>query len=381
MSNSATTRFTQEELARYARHLVLPQVGSVGQERLKRASVLVVGAGGLGSPVSLYLAAAGVGRIGIVDYDSVELSNLQRQILHATSDIGRPKVESAVKRLAEANPHVEIIPFHTRLTSENARAICEPFDVVVDGTDNFPTRYLLNDICVLLNRPYVYGSIFRFEGQVAVFDSTRGPCYRCLYPQPPPPDLVPNCAEGGVLGVLPGMVGSLQANEVLKLLLGIGEPLVGKLLLFDALQAEMRTLTIRRDTQCPVCGDSPTITELIDYEEFCGVKPPAETADEITPKRLQERLTRGDDIVILDVREPYEYQIANIGGKLIPLQELPRKLKLLDSSKEIVVVCHHGNRSAYAVEFLKQQGFRNVKNLLGGVDRWAEEVDPTMPRY
>jgi molybdopterin/thiamine biosynthesis adenylyltransferase/rhodanese-related sulfurtransferase len=375
-------QLSAEELSRYSRHLVLPQVGAAGQMRLKQSSVLIVGAGGLGSPASLYLAAAGVGRLGIVDSDTVELSNLQRQVLHATADIGKSKVRSAQVRLHQANPTIEIVPFETRLTSENALHILRSFDVVLDGSDNFPTRYLLNDACVFLQKPYVYGSIFRFEGQVSVFDPRRGPCYRCLFPQPPPPHMVPNCAEGGVLGVLPGIVGSLQAAEVLKLLLGIGEPLIGKLLFLDLLRAEVQTFTVRKDEKCPLCGTNRTVTRLLDYDEFCGVKHRLdERFDEISPRQLYERLTRGDEIAIVDVREPYEYEIANIGGLLIPLRELPSKLELLDPAEEIVVVCHHGNRSGAAVEFLKKKGFTNVKNLVGGVDRWAREIDPQMPRY
>jgi adenylyltransferase/sulfurtransferase len=377
---------SREEILRYSRHLIMPEVGMEGQLRLKRARVLCVGSGGLGAPLALYLAAAGVGRLGLVDFDRVDFTNLQRQVLYGTSDVGRPKLEAARQRLADLNPEVEIVPYETRLTSENALEILEPWDIVVDGTDNFPTRYLVNDACVLLGKPNVYGSIFRFEGQVSVFGMPEGPCYRCLYPEPPPPGLVPSCAEGGVLGVLPGIIGSLQAMEVLKLILGIGQPLVGRLLLFDALAMRFRELRLRRNPDCPVCGERPTIRQLIDYEEFCGIRgeeAPARVTDvpEIAPRELYQRLQRGEDIFILDVREPHEYQICNLGGYLIPLGELPRRVHELDTARTIVAHCRSGKRSAEAVDFLRRVGFTRVWNLRGGILAWADEVDPTVPKY
>ena len=375
-----------EEMRRYGRHLIMPEVGLQGQKKLKTASVLVVGTGGLGSPLSLYLAAAGVGKLGLVDFDVVDPSNLQRQILHSTKDVGRPKLKSAQERIAAANPNVKVDTYDTRLTSENAMEILEPYDVVVDGTDNFPTRYLVNDACVLLGKPNVYGSIFRFEGQASVFDAAEGPCYRCLYPEPPPPGLVPSCAEGGVFGVLPGIIGTIQAVETIKLILGIGEPLVGRLMLFDALQMRFRELKLRKNPDCPICGEHRTIHELIDYEQFCGVPIESdqmvhEGVEEISVRELKERLDRGDDILLLDVREPVEYEIANLGARLIPLTELPARVNELDTAREIVVHCHHGPRSARAVEFLKDMGFARVKNLTGGIDAWSVEIDPSMPRY
>ncbi len=377
---------SREEILRYSRHLIMPEVGMEGQLRLKRARVLCVGSGGLGAPLALYLAAAGVGRLGLVDFDRVDFTNLQRQVLYGTSDVGRPKLEAAQQRLADLNPEIEIVPYETRLTSENALDILEPWDIVVDGTDNFPTRYLVNDACVLLGKPNVYGSIFRFEGQVSVFGMPEGPCYRCLYPEPPPPGLVPSCAEGGVLGVLPGIIGSLQAMEVLKLILGIGQPLVGRLLLFDALAMRFRELRLRRNPDCPVCGERPTIRQLIDYEEFCGIRgeeaPARVTAvPEIAPRELYQRLQSGEDIFILDVREPHEYQICNLGGYLIPLGELPRRVHELDSARTIVAHCRSGKRSAEAVDFLRRVGFTRVWNLRGGILAWADEVDPTVPKY
>jgi molybdopterin/thiamine biosynthesis adenylyltransferase/rhodanese-related sulfurtransferase len=377
---------SREEILRYSRHLIMPEVGMEGQLRLKRARVLCVGSGGLGAPLALYLAAAGVGRLGLVDFDRVDFTNLQRQVLYGTSDVGRPKLEAAQQRLADLNPEIEIVPYETRLTSENALDILEPWDIVVDGTDNFPTRYLVNDACVLLGKPNVYGSIFRFEGQVSVFGMPEGPCYRCLYPEPPPPGLVPSCAEGGVLGVLPGIIGSLQAMEVLKLILGIGQPLVGRLLLFDALAMRFRELRLRRNPDCPVCGERPTIRQLIDYEEFCGIRgeeAPARVTDvpEIAPRELYQRLQSGEDIFILDVREPHEYQICNLGGYLIPLGELPRRVHELDSARTIVAHCRSGKRSAEAVDFLRRVGFARVWNLRGGILAWADEVDPTVPKY
>ena len=378
-------RLSHEEIRRYGRHLILPEVGLDGQVKLKSASVLLVGAGGLGSPLALYLAAAGIGKIGIVDFDVVDESNLQRQVLHYTPYIGRPKLESAKDRIHSINPNVEVELFSTRLTSENALGILGGFDVVADGTDNFPTRYLVNDACVLLRKPNVYGSIFRFEGQVSVFSAPGGPCYRCLYADPPPPGLVPSCAEGGVLGVLPGIVGTIQAAETVKLILGIGEPLVGRLLLIDALTMKTRERRLRRDPECPVCGEHPSITRLIDYEAFCGITPPEPESDSgeyaISVTDLRDKLDRGENLFLLDVREAQEYQIANLGGHLIPLNDLPRRVHELDSSQDIIVYCHSGVRSGRAVQFLKQLGFRKVKNLVGGIDAWAEVIDSGMPRY
>ncbi len=378
---------SNEEIARYSRHLIMPEVGMAGQRRLKQGSVLLIGTGGLGSPLALYLAAAGVGHIGLVDFDVVDASNLQRQIVHGTSTVGVAKTESAKRRLQDLNPYIEITTYETRITSQNALDLMRPYDVIVDGTDNFPTRYLTNDACVLLGKPNVYGSIFRFEGQVTVF-STRdgGPCYRCLYPEPPPPGLVPSCAEGGVLGVLPGVIGTIQATEVIKLLTGIGEPLIGRLLLYDALSMRFRELKLRRNPSCPVCGDHPTITALIDYEQFCGIVPEEQTLSnqfEITPRELAEWLERPDRPFLLDVRNPYEVAIASIPGtdKLIPIDQLPERINELDPSREMVVYCRSGARSGRAVELLKSVGFRKVKNLVGGILRWADEVDPSLPKY
>jgi molybdopterin/thiamine biosynthesis adenylyltransferase/rhodanese-related sulfurtransferase/molybdopterin converting factor small subunit len=374
---------SREEMLRYSRHLILPEVGVEGQKRLKAARVLVVGAGGLGSPVALYLAAAGVGKIGIVDFDVVDLTNLQRQVMHSTQAVGRSKLDSARRRIAELNPHVEVLTFEERLTSANALRILGEFDVIVDGTDNFPTRYLLNDACVLLGKPNVYGSIFRFEGQVSVFDAARGPCYRCLYASPPPPGLVPSCAEGGVLGVLPGVVGSLQALEAMKIILQAGELLIGRLLLFDALSLSFRELKLKKNPDCPVCSAHPTLHALIDYDEFCGVSsssaPPEGEA--VTPAQLKARLDRGDDIVLIDVREESEFRICNIGGRLIPLKQLPQRLKELDAASDIVVYCKTGRRSAAAVELLRRSGFAHAANLIGGIDRWIDEIDPSLTRY
>jgi len=377
---------SKEEILRYSRHLIMPEVGMEGQRKLKSAGVLLIGAGGLGSPAGLYLASAGIGRIGIVDFDVVDVTNLQRQVLHSTRDIGRSKLESAKERLSGLNPYVHVETYETRLTSLNALELLREYDVVVDGTDNFPTRYLVNDACVLLGKPNVYGSIFRFEGQASVFSAQGGPCYRCLYPEPPPPGLVPSCAEGGVLGVLPGIIGSIQALEAIKLIIGRGDPLIGRLLLFDALRFEFRELKLRKNPDCPICGNRPTIRELIDYEAFCGVIANEEGRNrdrefEISAEELKARLDRGDDIFILDVREPHEYEICNMGGYLIPLNELPQRVNALDSSREIVVHCKLGGRSAKALEFLKLAGFRKVKNLVGGIDAWAEKVDTSMPRY
>jgi len=378
---------SQEELLRYSRHLILPEVGLAGQRRVKAASVLVIGAGGLGSPLALYLAAAGVGRIGIVDFDVVDESNLQRQVLHGTSSVGKSKLESAVARLADLNPNVRVDPHETRISSENALDLIRPYDVIVDGTDNFPTRYLVNDACVLLGKPNVYGSIFRFEGQASVFDARVGPCYRCLYPDPPPPGLVPSCAEGGVLGVLPGVIGVIQGIETLKLILGVGETLVGRLLLFDALAMRFRELKLKKDPACPICGPKPTLTALIDYEQFCGITPVEAATEsaarwEIEAREVQARRARGEDFDLIDVREPHEFEIAHIeGAKLIPLNSLPARLSELDSSREIVLHCHHGQRSMRALEYLYTSGFRKLKNLHGGIDSWSRDVDPSVPRY
>jgi adenylyltransferase/sulfurtransferase len=376
---------SREELLRYGRHLILPEVGLQGQRRLKASSVLLVGAGGLGSPLALYLAAAGVGRLGIVDFDRVEESNLQRQVLYGTASLGRAKLAAAKARLADLNPHVQVEAHADRLTSANALDLLRRYDVVADGTDNFPTRYLVNDACVLLGKPNVYGSIFRFEGQASVFDARRGPCYRCLYPQPPPPGLVPSCAEGGVLGVLPGVVGLLQGVEILKLLLDLGEALIGRLLLFDALAMRFREVRLEKDPACPICGEQPTIRELVDYEAFCGLTPASAAGEaelfEIGPRELAAVLERGEGKLI-DVREPHEYEIAHIeGARLIPLDRLPERLGELDSSEEIVLHCHTGERSMRALELLRQSGFRKLKNLRGGIDAWSREVDPEVPRY
>jgi adenylyltransferase/sulfurtransferase len=376
---------TREEVKRYSRHLILPEVGVEGQARLKEGRVLLVGMGGLGSPLALYLAAAGVGTLGLVDFDVVDESNLHRQILHDTDLVGVPKLESARRRIAAVNPLVQVEAFETRLTSENALEIFRGFDVVADGTDNFPTRYLVNDACVLSGKPNVYGSIFRFEGQVSVFAHAGGPCYRCLYPEPPPPGLVPSCAEGGVLGVLPGVVGTLQATEVIKLLLGKGDSLAGRLLLFDALGMKFRELRLERDPSCPVCGSNPTVRQLIDYEAFCGVGSEAQASPaipEMTVGELRDRLGRGDDLVVLDVREPEEVELVRLDGALhIPLGDLPRRSGELDASREMVVHCRTGARSAQAIEFLHGVGFRKLWNLKGGIRAWAQEVDPSLPVY
>jgi sulfur-carrier protein adenylyltransferase/sulfurtransferase len=382
----AGVTLSKEEVLRYSRHLIMPEVGMEGQLKLKRAKVLCIGTGGLGAPLGLYLAAAGVGRIGLVDFDSVDYTNLQRQILFSTSDVGRPKIEAAAERLRGLNPEIQIDTFETHLSSENALEIMKDYDIVLDGTDNFPTRYLVNDACVISGKPNVYGSIFRFEGQVSIFGAPGGPCYRCLYPEPPPPGLVPSCAEGGVLGVLPGTVGAIQATETLKLIIGKGEPLVGRLLLFDALAMRFRELKLRKNPECPVCGAHPTVTKLIDYAEFCGIRgeeapAPASTVPEITAKELKARLDRGDDLYILDVREPHEYQICNLGGHLIPLGDLPNRVSELDSSREIVAHCRSGKRSAEAAEFLRKAGFKKLLNLKGGILAWSDEVDPTVPKY
>ena len=379
-------KLSKEEIQRYSRHLIMPEVGMEGQLKLKRARVLTIGTGGLGAPLGLYLAAAGVGHLGLVDFDVVDSSNLQRQVTFTTADVGKPKSEAAKARLSALNPAIEIVSYETRLTSDNALELFRDYDIIVDGTDNFPTRFLVNDACVLLGKPNVYGSIFRFEGQATVFGYPGGPCYRCLYPEPPPPGLVPSCAEGGVLGVLPGIVGSIQAMETIKLILGAGEPLVGRLLLFDALAMRFRELKLKKNPDCPMCGDHRTITKLIDYEEFCGIRgeeAPAMTdgIPEITATELKARQDRGEKLFILDVREPHEYQICNLNGKLIPLGELPRRVNELDSSVEMVVHCRSGKRSADAIHFLQTAGFKKLWNLKGGVLAWADEVDPRMPKY
>jgi len=379
------TPLSHEELLRYSRHLTLPDVGLDGQAKLGDARVLLIGAGGLGSPAALYLAAAGVGTLGLVDFDLVDRSNLQRQIIHGTSAIGTPKIESARARLRDVNPHVQVETFGERLTSGNALQILRGFDIVVDGSDNFPTRYLVNDACVLLGRPNVYGAVFRFDGQVSVFHAREGPCYRCLYAEPPPPELVPSCAEGGVLGVLPGVIGSLQALEAIKLIVGFGETLIGRLLLFDGRRMQFRELTLQKDPDCPVCGAHPTVTELIDYEAFCGVGAEGHgTGDEveITALELRRERDRKPDLVLLDVREPREADIAHIdGARNIPLRELPGRLAELSGHGEIVTLCHHGPRSLKAREILRGAGFANVRSLAGGIDAWAREVDPEVPRY
>jgi molybdopterin/thiamine biosynthesis adenylyltransferase/rhodanese-related sulfurtransferase len=375
-----------DEVLRYSRHLIMPEVGMEGQQKLKAARVLCIGTGGLGSPLALYLGAAGVGTLGLVDFDVVDFTNLQRQVIHFTSDVGKPKLESARRKLAEINPFVNVKTFPTKLTSENALQMFADFDIIVDGTDNFPTRFLVNDACVLTGKPNVYGSIFRFEGQASVFGAKDGPCYRCLYPEPPPPGLVPSCAEGGVLGILPGLVGLIQATETIKLILGSGTPLVGRLLLVDALGMKFRELKLRKNPDCVVCGTHPTITKLIDYEEFCGIRGQETPVNqsgvpEISVEELKRRLDAKEDIYILDVREPHEYQICNLNGHLIPLNDLPKRVSELDPSKEMVVHCRSGARSARAVGFLRQAGFAKASNLAGGILAWADRVDPKIPKY
>lgn len=385
-SSIASQTFSHEEIRRYSRHLIMPEVGMAGQERLKEARVLLIGAGGLGSPLGLYLAAAGVGNLGLVDFDVVDESNLQRQVLYSTHDVGRSKLEAAKERLLGVNPHIDIRTYETRLASANALELFEDYDIIVDGTDNFPTRYLVNDACVLLGKPNVYGSIFRFDGQVTLFDARTGPCYRCLYPTPPPPGLVPSCAEGGVLGVLAGLVGTIQAIEAIKLIVGIGESLQGRLLLIDGLRMQFQELRLRKDPNCPVCGKKPSITQLIDYEEFCGLAPNKNTIRdqtwEITPFQLKERLNSGERIQLLDVREPQEWEICRIdGATLIPLGDLPSHLQKLDSTTPIVVYCKVGVRSGQAAKLLQAAGFSKTQNLIGGIDAWATEIDPTLPTY
>lgn len=375
------------EIARYSRHLILPEVGMEGQQKLKAAKVLCVGTGGLGAPLTYYLAAAGVGTIGIVDFDVVDESNLHRQIIHTTKDVGRLKNDSAADKLEALNPFVKIVKHNTMLTSANALEIIKDYDIVADGTDNFPTRYLVNDACVLTGKPNSYASIFRFEGQASVFATKEGPCYRCLYPEPPPPGLVPSCAEGGVLGILPGLLGIIQATEVIKLILGQGEPLIGRLLLADALNMKFRELKLRKNPDCPACGTHPTVTKLIDYEQFCGIVPEEKPAlmqngiPQITPIELKRRQDAGENVFVLDVREPHEYQIVNIGAPLIPLGDLPNRLGELDPNREIVVHCKTGGRSQRAAELLQKSGFKNVVNLAGGITAWATDVDPKLPKY
>ena len=379
---------TTDEMARYSRHLILPEVGMEGQQRLKAARVLCVGTGGLGSPMAFYLAAAGIGTLGLVDFDVVDASNLQRQIIHSTKDIGRKKLDSAEEKLKALNPALNVVKHETMLTSANALDILKDYDIVADGTDNFPTRYLVNDACVLTGKPNVYGSIFRFEGQASVFATKEGPCYRCLYPEPPPPGLVPSCAEGGVLGILPGLVGVMQATEVIKLILGKGEPLIGRLLLVDALSMRFRELKLRKNPECPVCGAHPTVTKLIDYQQFCGIAPqtPQESPvkngiPQMTVQELKRRIDAGEDVQLIDVREPYEAQIAQIGGKLIPQGDVPNRLAEIDKNREVVVHCKSGGRSQKIAEFLKQAGYEKVANVAGGITAWSNEIDPGVPKY
>ncbi|MBI2077542.1 MAG: molybdopterin-synthase adenylyltransferase MoeB [Euryarchaeota archaeon] len=375
----------QAELIRYSRHLLIPEVGVEGQKRLKASRVLVIGLGGLGTPIAQYLAAAGVGTLGLVEYDRIDLSNLQRQVIYSTDQVGQPKAERARDRIRAINPNVDVVLHQEKLTSANALTVLGGYDVVVDGTDNFPTRYLVNDACVLLKKPNVYGSIFRFEGQLSVFWAEKGPCYRCLYPSPPPPGLVPSCAEGGVLGVLPGIVGSLQANEVLKVLLGVGEPMIGRLLLFDALDMNFVTVKLAKNPKCPVCGPNPAITKLIDYEDFCGLTPVTRTdSTNILPGDVKRKLDRKEEFVLLDVREPFEYEIAHIpGSTLVPMSEFQRRETELEphKSKEIVVYCHTGARSAQVANYLRRRGYPTVKNLVGGIAAWSDAVDPSIPQY
>jgi len=384
----ALPELTTDDLSRYSRHLILPEVGMEGQQKLKAARVLCVGTGGLGSPLALYLTAAGIGTLGLVDFDVVDASNLQRQIIHSTKDIGRKKLDSAEEKLKALNPAINIVKHDTMLSSANALEIIKDYDVVADGTDNFPTRYLVNDACVLLGKPNAYGSIFRFEGQASVFATETGPCYRCLYPEPPPPGLVPSCAEGGVLGILPGLVGVIQATEVIKLILGKGEPLIGRLLLVDALNMRFRELKLRKNPECPVCGENPTVTALIDYQHFCGIVP--ETPQEanvkngipqISVKELKRRIDAGEDVQLIDVREPYEYQIAQIGGKLIPQNDVANRLAEIDREREVVVHCRSGARSQRIAELLKQAGYPRVVNVAGGILAWSDEIDPSVQKY
>jgi adenylyltransferase/sulfurtransferase len=387
LNESIPATLSNDEILRYSRHLIMPEVAMEGQQKLKAARVLCIGAGGLGSPLALYLAAAGVGTLGLVDFDVVDYTNLQRQVLHFTADVGRSKLDSAIDKLNAINPFVQTERFDTLLNSQNALEIFRGFDIIADGTDNFATRYLVNDACVLSGKPNVYASIFRFEGQASIFATENGPCYRCLYPEPPPPGLVPSCAEGGVLGVLPGLLGVIQATEVIKLILGSGDSLIGRLLLVDALAMRFRELRVRKNPECPVCGTNPTVKALIDYNQFCGIRgeeaeaPASAKIPEIQPEELKRRLDAGEDIYVLDVREPHEYQICNLGGHLIPLGDLPKRVHELDSSREIVVHCKSGGRSAKAVEFLRQSGFKRASNLTGGILAWATKIDPSLPKY
>lgn len=392
----ADMTLSHEEVQRYSRHLIMPEVGSEGQKKLKASSVLLIGAGGLGSPLGMYLAAAGIGRIGLVDYDVVDYTNLQRQIIHGTKDVGRPKLESARDRILDINPHVQLDLYEVPLTSDNALEIFEPYDIVIDGTDNFPTRYLTNDACVLLGKPNVYGSIFRFEGQASVFYAEEGPCYRCLFPEPPPPGLVPSCAEGGVLGILPGTIGAIQATEAIKLLLGIGEPLIGRLLLYDALNMNFDYVHLRKNPNCPVCSENPTLTELIDYEQFCGMPAhdrsefmtsengQSEAVPQVSPAELKARLDKDNNLFILDVREPHEWDISNLsdlGAVLIPKGQVLEHMGELDTAQEMVVYCRSGARSADVIRQLREHGFKKMWNLDGGINRWAKEVDNSLPTY
>jgi len=392
----ADIALSHEEVQRYSRHLIMPEVGAAGQKKLKASSILLIGAGGLGSPLGMYLAAAGIGRIGMVDYDVVDYTNLQRQIIHGTKDVGRPKLESARDRILDINPHVQLDLYEVPLTSDNALEIFAPYDVIIDGTDNFPTRYLTNDASVLLGKPNVYGSIFRFEGQASVFYAEEGPCYRCLFPEPPPPGLVPSCAEGGVLGILPGTIGAIQATEAIKLLLGIGEPLIGRLLLYDALSMNFDYVRLRKNPNCPVCSENPTLTELIDYEQFCGMPAhdrslyvsgengQSDAVPQLTPAELKARLDKGDNLFILDVREPHEWEISNLsdlGTLLIPKGQVLERMGELDTAQEMVVYCRTGVRSADVIRQLREHGFKKMWNLDGGINRWAKEVDDSLPTY
>ncbi|MEZ4645924.1 MAG: molybdopterin-synthase adenylyltransferase MoeB [Chloroflexota bacterium] len=390
----ASVQLSHEEVQRYSRHLIMPEVGTAGQKKLKAASILLIGAGGLGSPLAMYLAAAGIGRIGLVDYDVVDYTNLQRQIIHGTKDVGRLKLESAKERILDINPHIQVDTYEVPLTSANALEIFAPYDIVIDGTDNFPTRYLTNDACVLLGKPNVYGSIYRFDGQASVFYAKEGPCYRCLFPEPPPPGLVPSCAEGGVLGILPGVIGAIQATEAIKLILGVGESLIGRLILYDALTMTMDEVYLRKNPACPVCGENPTITELIDYEQFCGVpahdhslyqvEAAGDAVPTITPQELNARLQRGEHLRLVDVREPHEWDISNLGhlgATLIPKNKVLEHMGELDTATETVVYCRSGARSADAIRTLQQHGFKKLLNLAGGINRWAAEVDKSLPQY
>lgn len=387
---SPAATLSQEEILRYSRHLILPEVGMDGQLKLKQAKVLLVGTGGLGAPLGMYLAAAGIGKIGLVDFDVVDHTNLHRQIIHGTKDVGRKKIDSAAETMHDINPNVELVKHEVAITSENAFDIIKDYDLVVDGTDNFPTRYLINDACVLLGKPNVYGSIFRFEGQATIFATDGGPCYRCLYPEPPPPGLVPSCAEGGVLGILPGLIGVIQATEAVKLIIGQGSPLIGRLVLYDALHMKFRELKLRKSPDCPICGEHRTITKLIDYHQFCGVpNPQAASAPEQPPAKgeidvveLKSKLDRGDNFVLIDVREPHEWQIARIpGARLIPLGELPKRLAELSKEDDLVLHCKMGGRSAKAIGILREAGFTRLTNVKGGITAWSEKVDPTVPKY